>query len=118
MDINRNTGEWQTAHKSPVYFPTCPDCEVMFRSLTHCRIRCVPCASERSKVQLRAQSAVRRALKRGDLFRLPCEVCGSANNVDAHHDDYSQPLSVRWLCRSHHQQHHVKHGSPPTFPGA
>ncbi|WP_218650451.1 hypothetical protein [Brevundimonas sp. P7753] len=34
-----------------------------------------------------------------------CEVC-SATRVDAHHDDYSRPLDVRWLCRAHHMEVH------------
>ncbi len=50
---------------------------------------------------------VHLALKSGKLIRQPCEVCG-AEKTDAHHDDYSQPLSVRWLCRSHHKKHHAK----------
>jgi len=33
------------------------------------------------------------------------EVCG-AENAQAHHDDYSRPLDVRWLCDTHHRQHH------------
>jgi hypothetical protein len=49
----------------------------------------------------RAHSAVTIALKNGTLLRQPCEVCG-ARRVDAHHDDYSKPLAVRWLCRKHH----------------
>ena len=35
--------------------------------------------------------------------------------VVAHHDDYSKPLDVRWLCRSHHMQLHAdlrKLGTP------
>lgn len=48
-----------------------------------------------------ARSAVRRAVSRGVLIRMPCEVCG-CREVDAHHDDYSKPLAVRWLCRVHH----------------
>nr|DAD85891.1 MAG TPA: hypothetical protein [Siphoviridae sp. ctGdK3] len=27
-------------------------------------------------------------------------------NLEAHHDDYSKPLQVRWLCRRHHKQLH------------
>lgn len=37
----------------------------------------------------------------------PCEVCG-AEKADAHHDDYSRPGEVRWLCRRHHKQIHAR----------
>lgn len=46
------------------------------------------------------------AVKRGYLEKLPCEVCGEVEKVDAHHDDYQQPLKVRWLCKQHHLEHH------------
>jgi len=39
------------------------------------------------------------------LERQPCEVCG-ARPAEAHHDDYSRPLEVRWLCKRHHAEHH------------
>lgn len=57
-------------------------------------------------LELWAHNAVRSALRRGIIERKPCEVCGTAEQVDAHHDDYHRPLKVRWLCRQHHQQHH------------
>ncbi|MBX4188447.1 MAG: hypothetical protein KW793_04960 [Candidatus Doudnabacteria bacterium] len=46
------------------------------------------------------------AVKVGKLLRKPCEVCG-LKKVHAHHEDYSRPLDVRWLCPSHHQLEHV-----------
>ena len=46
-----------------------------------------------------------RAIGTGILIRQPCEVCG-LEKVDAHHDDYTKPLEVRWLCRKHHNRHH------------
>jgi hypothetical protein len=55
----------------------------------------------------KAQDAVKIAIRNGTLIRKPCEVCGKIK-VDAHHDDYSKPLEVRWLCRSHHKDHHYK----------
>lgn len=44
------------------------------------------------------------AIRSGRLKRLPCEVCGSSKS-ESHHDDYSKPLSVRWLCHAHHCEH-------------
>lgn len=59
----------------------------------------------RNTEKKRAHSLVRRALQRGILTKAPCEVCGSAS-VHAHHDDYTMPLKVRWLCPTHHGEHH------------
>ncbi len=42
----------------------------------------------------------------GKMKRAKCEVC-EADKVDAHHDDYSKPLEVRWFCRRHHKAHHL-----------
>lgn len=48
------------------------------------------------------------AIRTGLLVKGPCEVCGSSL-VHAHHDDYSKPLEVRWLCPVHHKEHHERH---------
>ena len=53
----------------------------------------------------RAHQLITAALKRGDLVRQPCEVCGNPKS-QAHHDDYSKPLVVRWLCDLDHKAHH------------
>jgi len=45
------------------------------------------------------------ALKSGKVVREPCEICGNPK-TDAHHDDYSKPMEIRWLCRSHHRKLH------------
>lgn len=60
-----------------------------------------------------ARDAAQRALRAGIIKRQPCEVCGvvhasaradgSRVKVEAHHDDYSKPLDVRWLCTEHHR---------------
>lgn len=52
-----------------------------------------------------AHVAVSNAVRDGILVKQPCEVCGRAE-VEAHHDDYSKPLTVRWLCKEHHMEHH------------
>ena len=53
----------------------------------------------------RAHVEVQKALISGELKKAPCEVCADPI-VDAHHDDYSKPLDVRWLCRQHHVRLH------------
>lgn len=60
---------------------------------------------KRIKEKLLARSAVRKALLSGRLFRLPCSIC-SAEPAEAHHEDYSNPLDVIWLCNSHHRALH------------
>ena len=39
-----------------------------------------------------------------------CSECDSTYHIEAHHDDYSKPLDVRWLCAACHKQHHAKAG--------
>lgn len=58
----------------------------------------------------KAHSMVGNAIRGGKLFKEPCEVCGSEENVHAHHDDYLKPLNVRWLCAAHHRQWHIENG--------
>ena|SRR5688572_15924507 len=53
-----------------------------------------------------ARTMTRQAIAAGRLIPGPCEVCGTAD-VQAHHDDYGQPLAVRWMCFAHHRAHHV-----------
>jgi hypothetical protein len=53
-----------------------------------------------------ARNAVNNAVRDGRLTRLPCEVCGETDGVEAHHEDYSRPLVVRWLCFAHHRETH------------
>lgn len=61
-------------------------------------------ADERFKYH--ARQMVRNALRSGMIEVKNCEVCQSNENLEAHHDDYSRPLDVRWLCRKHHVEHH------------
>lgn len=41
----------------------------------------------------------------GKVQRQPCFICGE--RAEAHHPDYSQPLSVTWLCPQHHKDAHA-----------
>jgi len=46
----------------------------------------------------RMYSEVSRSIKNGDIKKIPCERCGKTKNIHAHHEDYSKPLDVIWLC--------------------
>ena len=56
-------------------------------------------------------------LRRGKLQREPCEKCGSESS-QMHHDDYSKPLIVRWLCRWCHLALHGKGAAPGDLAGS
>lgn len=56
-----------------------------------------------------ARAYTRTLVRRGVLARMPCEQCG-AERAEIHHDDYSKPREVRWLCREHHMALHAQEG--------
>lgn len=61
----------------------------------------------KSTVLQNAHSDVHRAVERGVLVRpTSCEKCGRAVSLHAHHEDYTKPLDVQWLCRSCHLRRH------------
>lgn len=61
----------------------------------------------RNAVKRAAQLMVGRAVRAGRLIRpAACQECGFASRVHGHHDDYSKPLEVRWLCTPCHAKAH------------
>lgn len=62
----------------------------------------------RNPEKVKAICAANNALRDGRLTRKPCEVCGAARSVHKHHEDYSKPLEVRWLCSKCHREIHWK----------
>lgn len=62
--------------------------------------------------KLNAQRLSSRAARNGRLTRQPCEVCAKTGHVQSgkshgHHEDYSKPLEVIWLCPLHHKWVHA-----------
>ena len=68
---------------------------------------------ERNVGKYRAGLAVRNALKAGRLKKLPCQVCGDVRS-HGHHPNYSEPLSVVWLCAKHHMERHRQAARQPS----
>ena len=48
-----------------------------------------------------ARRKLRDAVKYGKMVRKPCEKCGNEKS-HGHHEDYSKPLDVIWLCHKCH----------------
>jgi hypothetical protein len=65
---------------------------------------------QRFPEKVRARHKVRNAVRDGRLTKPDrCEDCGrssSTRELHAHHDDYSKPMEVRWLCPSCHGKEH------------
>jgi len=66
----------------------------------------------------RSHNLVETAVQNGVLVPQPCEVCGSMAKmkdgrriIQAHHDDYNKPLSIRWLCRKCHYEWHKENNA-------
>jgi len=74
-------------------------------------------AGNKSKRKWQANNIVKRAahilvgnaIRDGKLIKQACEICEN-KKVHAHHDDYSKPLEVRWLCSKCHEQWHEENG--------
>lgn len=79
--------------------------------------RCPECRSTRrwteinvaqKRIRTAASSMVNTAVAQGAMVRPECcDDCGRGNRrIEGHHDDYSRPLDVRWLCVWCHSKAH------------
>ena len=78
-------------------------------------------AAQRAKDKWQDNNVVRRAahIIVGNAVRdrrlikpASCESCGKeSTRIHGHHDDYSKPLEVRWLCSKCHTEWH-RHNDP------
>lgn len=70
---------------------------------------------QRTKDNARSHAGV--AKRRGQLVPQPCEECG-APDAQMHHEDYSRPRDVIWLCETCHRRGHadgVLHGDLAAY---
>lgn len=62
---------------------------------------------DEARMKANARAYLKEYVKRGHIKKMPCEICGDEKS-EGHHEDYSKPLEVIWLCRKHHLEHHNK----------
>ena len=63
--------------------------------------------SEDKPQRRRARRAVQTAVEAGILAKPACcswpgDCSATAGSIQGHHEDYSKPLDVHWLCQIHH----------------
>ena len=65
-------------------------------------------SSSRNKSKVRARALLNRAVSSKRVVKpATCSYPSCPETkIDAHHPDYTKPLNVIWLCRSHHSQIH------------
>jgi len=61
----------------------------------------------RHSVEVKARQKLRNAITDGRIKKPSiCEECKSKKILHGHHDDYTKPLEVRWLCSECHGVYH------------
>lgn len=66
---------------------------------------------EQNPVKRAAHVILGNAVKNGKIVKpAHCSGCGCTGRIHGHHDDYSQPLVVRWLCPPCHKKWHDENG--------
>lgn len=62
---------------------------------------------ERNPEKRKASIAASNALRDGKLVKGPCARLAEGEchgRIEMHHEDYSKPLDVTWLCSKHHAE--------------
>ena len=67
---------------------------------------------ERYPEKVKARQILKRAIERGDIIKpTKCDDCpadfpDSPDKIHGHHEDYTKPLDVDWVCRACHRKKH------------
>ncbi len=65
-------------------------------------------AVKENYVKHAARTKLGHALRMGWMTKANfCTICGSDQEIEGHHEDYSKPLDVVWVCRNCHLKHHT-----------
>ena len=60
--------------------------------------------------KIKASNKLRKAISFGKILRNPkCEICFIECKTHGHHEDYTKPLEVIWMCSKCHLYHHQKY---------
>ena len=68
---------------------------------------------EEKVARKKCRSDTNHAIRQGKIKRQGCKICDET--AEAHHEDYSKPFEIKWLCTKHHRQHHTKSTDDPKL---
>ncbi|MFY4731279.1 hypothetical protein [Nitrospira sp. BLG_2] len=80
--------------------------EHMKRLRPRYRARQIESDKKRDPVKTGARALIRNLIYEGRLVRGSCVFCDDPN-THGHHEDYSQPTRIVWLCQKHHVDVHA-----------
>jgi len=68
-------------------------------------------------IKNKSREIYRFALDRGLVKKGRCEVCGTNERIEGHHENYLVPLDVVWFCKTHHMELHAARRHKNTIYG-
>lgn len=67
---------------------------------------------EKFDIKIKARNKLRYAVKVKKILKPEkCEMCFEKRKLHGHHEDYSKPIEVIWVCNFCHAQIHMKRGN-------
>ena len=88
--------------------PECRKCDAKYRRTDSYRSNHSRYKAQSPEKQ-KAHRLINKAIKSGELTRpSTCSKCGNNGAIEAHHEDYTKPRDIVWLCRTCHAQRHVE----------
>ena len=91
-------------HQRPASY--CAECHAKYMRETRPKYSQLT-AEQKRKANARAYANVYQ--RRGIIKRAECIVFGCGTTAEKHHEDYSLPLQISWMCRAHHLAVHAGH---------
>jgi len=93
----------------------CKECQIEYMRQLYkgrpIRSKAAALYKARNLAKYEARKALQNAVAIGKMVKPEsCEECGIEANLHGHHDDYSKPLDVRWLCPPCHMDWHRLYG--------
>ena len=94
--------------RNETHYSQCRDCKAEYKRKNRDKLlasqykrRSNPTHEDSQK--RKAWNALYYAVRKGRVTKAKsCQLCGSTENIQGHHNDYNKPLQVMWVCQKCH----------------